>query len=69
LLKLNKMLNRVIIIFLIVAFTSAQQIAPVPQKPSYYQLNAIPTNIILDVYVNHLCPDTARAWPGVYSYW
>ena len=42
---------------------------PIPMAPVYFDLNTEPTNTILDVYMNHLDTNSAKVFPGLYSYW
>lgn len=45
------------------------QIVPFPEQPEGFKLGPATSNITLDVYYDHLCSDSAAAFPALYEYW
>ena len=56
-------------IFLLIALCAGQQITPIPSPRDGFVLGPITSNYTIDVFYDHLCSDSAAAFPGFYQYW
>jgi hypothetical protein len=56
-------------LFLLLALCTAQQLTPIPSPRDGFLLGPAWSNFTLDVFYDHLCVDSAAAFPGLYSYW
>lgn len=57
-------------ILLLAGFGAAEQLTPIPNKVEQgYVLGPVNANYTLEVYYDHLCSDSANAYPGLLSYW
>ena len=57
-------------IFLLIALCAGQQLTPIPSPRDGFVLGpTTPTNYTIDVFYDHLCSDSAAAFPGFYQYW
>ena len=45
------------------------QVVPIPVVPEGYVLGSANSTKVLDVFYDHLCSDSAAAFPGLWSYW
>ena len=64
------MVNQIIMIFLLIALCAGQQLTPIPSPRDGFVLGpTTPTNYTIDVFYDHLCSDSAAAFPGFYQYW
>ena len=64
------MVNKMKLIFsLLVLNTLAQQLTPIPSPMDGFQLGPTTSNYSIDVFYDHLCADSAAAFPGLYQYW
>ena len=58
-----------LILACLVYYAYSTQIPPVPPRPDGIAYGPSTTNYTLDVFYDHLCTDSAAAFPGLYSYW
>ena len=56
-------------IFLLIALCSSQQVTPVPSPRDGFVLGPVKSNYTIDAFFDHLCTDSAAAFPGFYQYW
>lgn len=47
----------------------SQQLTPIPSPIDGFNLGPTTSSYILEVFYDHLCPDSAAAYPGLYAYW
>lgn len=53
----------------VLACASATQWVPIPTPSDGFALGPTTTNYTLDAFLDHLCSDSAVAWPGLFQYW
>ncbi|CAG9313023.1 unnamed protein product [Blepharisma stoltei] len=53
----------------IIACASATQWVPIATPPDGFAMGPTTTNYTLEVFYDHLCSDSAAAWPGLFQYW
>lgn len=53
---------------LLLTLCSAQQLTPIPSPKDGYFLGPMMSNFTLDVFYDHLCVDSASAYPGLMQY-
>ena len=58
-----------LVILCLFAAVLSQQIPPIPTGPDGYAYGPETTNYTLDVFYDHLCSDSAAAYPGLFTYW
>ena len=56
-----------LVIFL--SLVSAQQLTPIPSPKDGFFMGPSGSNYTLDVFYDHLCIDSANAYPGLMQYW
>lgn len=57
-------------ILVLASFGAAEQITPIPDRVQQgFVLGNANATYTLEAYFDHLCSDSAAAWPGLYSYW
>ena len=60
---------KALIILVAISAVFSQQIQPVPTMPDGYAYGPETTNYTLDVFYDHLCSDSAAAYPALASFW
>ena len=55
-------------IFLI-SLVFSQQTQPIPSSPDGYAYGPVSTNYTLDVFFDHVCVDSATAYPALNTFW
>ena len=63
------MVNKIAMLFFLIAFCAGQQLTPIPTPRDGFVLGPIRSNYTIDVFYDHLCSDSAAAFPGLYQYW
>lgn len=56
-------------IFLLIALVAGQQVTPIPSPRDGFVLGPVRSNYTIDVFYDHLCSDSAAAFPGFYQFW
>ena len=58
-----------LVLALLIFSCSAQQLTPIPSPIDGFYLGPVFSNYTLEVFYDHLCPDSKAAFPGLYQYW
>jgi hypothetical protein len=58
-----------LVLLVLVCAIGAQQIQPIPVYQDGIAYGPGTTNYTLDVFYDHVCVDSAGAFPGLYEYW
>ena len=61
-------MKAVFVLFLI-SVVFSQQTQPIPTSPEGYAYGPVSTNYTLDVFFDHVCVDSATAYPALNTFW
>lgn len=56
-------------LFLLITLCAGQQVTPIPSPRDGFFLGPRTSNYTLEIFLDHLCSDSAAAFPGLYQYW
>lgn len=57
------------VVLTLVSLGLGLQVVPIPVVPDGYMVGPANSTKVLDVFYDHLCSDSAAAFPGLWSYW
>jgi hypothetical protein len=63
------MVNQFLFLSLFFSLAVGQQLTPIPSPKDGFVLGPLSSNYTLDVFYDHLCPDSAAAFPPLYQFY